>query len=378
MRAPPPTRIAPFVILLSLLAHVQGCSDVGDSSALPGNGGESEASQDGTLADSAPGAATETSAAGEDGAAPIDEMSPSSVEEPTPVEEPPPGESMPGPPDSAAIDARAPSMTVDASGPQPEASSTDATPSEATSTSEASVEAAANEAGETGTDAELDAGVDSTMENQPEAGNDSAAQPETDADTGGGGTGPCIYSNAQGTCSPTEQIIINYDTAHNQSGESGCYVCMAKGDCLDSAPKGSIPGLKTFGETMLECGDQGNASENYAMTCLDDLTCVLTSNHCTTAAAGAINEGASVSDCYCGANQGAACIATPTSPIGTCAATITADMSPTNNPAGPDNANPTEVLVEFADTTLATGSPGGVGNQLLNCALASKCDACFN
>jgi hypothetical protein len=210
---------------------------------------------------------------------------------------------------------------------------------------------------------------------------------------------PCLGST-NGICSSTEQIVINYDILKNGLSTSttssvataaaleaaSCYYCLVGGACLDSVAKSSVTTTGSSGTYTvatqnkggLECGDSANASTLNVGNCSDDFTCVLTSNHCTTVAAGIIDSNASVSNCYCGANQGAACVATATSPIGVCAARITTDMSPTDNPAGPDNANPTEVLSEFTDTTIATGSPGGVGNQLLNCAKAAKCAVCFN
>jgi len=139
--------------------------------------------------------------------------------------------------------------------------------------------------------------------------------------------------------------------------------------------------------TNSECGDPNGPGANFpfdnpnvsgasvaaTQRCLDALNCALNSNgstpNCTKSEAPH-----SVSNCYCGANTGSTCLASPASAIGVCASNIATDLGTTD---------PTTALGKFTDTTY---SPGGVGLAILNCALtapattpaAATCPTCFS
>jgi hypothetical protein len=232
------------------------------------------------------------------------------------------------------------------------------------------------DAADTGSDAQTaDAGSDA------EAGSDAAAGAPTPctAPNTPAGCLPCA-GNANGACTPTQALVLNYDITKNGfTGTSSatevasCYYCMVASACLDSAPKNSIPGVRTQGRTGLECEDPlsvTNVAANNPAICRDVLSCTLTSNHCSTSAPGmaSTDPNASVSDCYCGTHLGASCTAPAPSggPNGACK---------TNEETGVGSTDPTTVLANFTD---GTKSPGGVGNQILNCALTAACNICFN
>jgi hypothetical protein len=188
-----------------------------------------------------------------------------------------------------------------------------------------------------------------------------------------------------GVCTSTEAIVMNYDVSKNSQGSgatiaTGCYQCMINNACLDAT--GTANGLGTA-VTNAECGDPDgantnppfdsrNVSSSNVPNCLDALLCTITGgvtgmapysgvNECTTS-----QSPSSVSNCYCGSATGSACIASPSSPVGVCAARENTALGTTD---------PTTALSHFTDTTF---SPGGVGNAVLNCALTANCAACFH
>ncbi len=174
---------------------------------------------------------------------------------------------------------------------------------------------------------------------------------------------------------------MNYDITHNSQGPGapnalGCYMCMITNACLDA--DGTTNSLGTP-VTNAECGDPDPAlpmppfaSRNVSATntakCVDALTCLLTGDgaaepHCTTSTP----TPPSISNCFCGANRGSSCIASPSAPIGVCASKEFTDLG---------TADPTAALSHYTDPTY---SPGGVGNAILNCALVAGCagSPCF-
>jgi len=237
---------------------------------------------------------------------------------------------------------------------------------------------------------ELDGSADGTDAGTADAGGETqAADANRDASAGAptACTGPntpagCLPcgGNASGVCTLTEALVLNYDIAKNgftttsaTTKAASCYYCMVASACLDSAPKNSILGIKTQGRTGLECEDPltaTNVAANDPAECRDVLGCVLTSNHCSTStpAMASTDPNASVSDCYCGTHLGSACTAPAPSggPNGACK---------TNEEIAIGSKDPTIVLANFTD---GTKSPGGVGNEILNCALTAACDICFN
>jgi hypothetical protein len=193
---------------------------------------------------------------------------------------------------------------------------------------------------------------------------------------------PCKGS-ANGVCTPTEQIVLNYDiskhgllastvlsgTVAPTAQSQFCYYCAVHAGCLDS-PGGTVNGIKALAGSELECEDPLLAGTDVAANnpgeCRDALTCVLDSNHCSTTTPGhaSTDPTASVSNCYCGTALGTAC-QTAGNANGVCLTNEQTDLGSTS---------PATILANFTDATL---SPGGVGNAILNCALANSCDVCF-
>jgi hypothetical protein len=198
---------------------------------------------------------------------------------------------------------------------------------------------------------------------------------------------PCLGS-ANGICTATEQVVMKYDIAANgitpssaTTKAASCYYCMVAGTCLDSVAACTVTGVTTHGKTNLECEDTGTGNDSSASPadCRDALSCVITGvgangtvPFCTTVDKGAASTdpNASVSNCYCGTNLGSACISP--GPNGPCVNNMITDVGSFQSPAVSD---PTDILSDFTTSSL---SPGGVGNQILNCALTAGCNNCFN
>jgi hypothetical protein len=189
---------------------------------------------------------------------------------------------------------------------------------------------------------------------------------------------PCKGS-PNGVCTPTEKIALDFDINKNgftsaspTTKAASCYYCMVASACLDSVAKLSVPGVTTQGKSGIECEDP-NSATNVASTnpanCRDALTCTITSSHCSTPAGAGLttDPNSSVSDCFCGTHLGAACTQPPPSggPNGPCVTNEDTDLGSTD---------PTTDLAKFTD---GSQSPGGVGNQILNCALTANCAMCF-
>jgi hypothetical protein len=198
---------------------------------------------------------------------------------------------------------------------------------------------------------------------------------------------PCKGST-NGVCTQTEAIVLSYDINKNgltsataTTKAASCYYCLVAGACLDSVTAGSVTGVTTHGKTNLECEDTGTGNDATASPadCRDSLSCVITgvggsgtTPHCTTTTPGAASTdpNASVSNCYCGTNLGAACISP--GPNGPCVSNEITDIGSFQTPAVSD---PTDILSDFTTSSL---SPGGVGNAVLNCGLTAGCNICFN
>jgi len=216
---------------------------------------------------------------------------------------------------------------------------------------------------------------------------------------------PCLGNRNGGVCTPTEALVVNFDILTNHVTAStpttkaaSCYLCMVAGECLDTTAGtiGTAPNTVTAHNiTGAECGDTGidgttgvtNDSSASVTQCSDALQCVLTgggtysdpstgavltggTGECTTGTPGAASSdpSATVGNCYCGANQGSAC--TSSGPIGPCHTNEATDVSAYVGGA-------TDYTDTLADFTAPNLSPGGVGNQVLNCALTANCNICF-
>ena len=427
-------------VLVLWSSSIVGCSDVGDSSAVPGAGGddatagtpaaESGVPNQGTVeaaSEAAPANAADTGApevgstvsdsGGADSSHPDSTVS-ATMDSGSPTTMPETG----GPP---------PAMGSGSPSPQPEASAPDTgttnpgTPDARAETGPETTDAGLQDAGgpdatvaDTGVDAEtpdtgtpdtgaVDSGEDTgTPEAGSEAGHDSGIDAGTSPDSGGSPTpcttAPCAASgansvhcaaSANGVCTPTEALIVSYDIAYNGQGPgenltTSCYTCMVVNACIDgSGASGPGPTGNGSGDvTNSECGDPNGAGVNppfdnpnvsgasmaATQRCLDALSCALNSNG-TSPNCSKSQLPHSVSNCYCGANTGSACLASPASAIGVCASNIATDLGTTD---------PTTALSKFTDTTY---SAGGVGLAILNCALtapamspaAATCPTCF-
>lgn len=390
-------RLSCLVALCALGGLLTACTDLGDSSAIPNQDG---APGDSTLSDD-----SAEPEAGEDSSGPSSTQAEAGAEA---------GQSSSGP-DTGAIDA-----TEDA---PPESGTV--TP---VSDSAAPAEATANSPGVTvGPEAgSADSTVDSAPEAEsgpaaesgpPEAGSDVQAQEETGVEasaasyvpcTGGTypsntptGCVPCLGNRQtgadEGQCTTTEAIVMNYDIVKNgmtptsdTSESTSCYYCLLS-VCLDSAPANSVVGIGiahivTHNKQGLECEDATTATNVAAQNpadCRDALQCTLTgggslsdgkltggTGQCTTSTPGEASSdpNASVGNCYCGTAVGAACL-TVGAANGSCETNITTDV-------GGFLASNTPTNISGALTD-GSQSPGGVGDQILNCALSENCNVCF-
>jgi hypothetical protein len=170
----------------------------------------------------------------------------------------------------------------------------------------------------------------------------------------------CPGSNPAGTCSPTEQIFAT----HDPSGV--CYACLLNKGCIDDAPAGTIPGVTTFGDTGLECGDLATGSspgvdggaESTVQLCLDTLTCAVSSG-CGRANA---PNAAAATNCYCGSATGTACAGG--SGNGACAAIES---------AAAESTAPTTIIGRTANSAF----PVGMADNILQCAISNSCTTCY-
>jgi hypothetical protein len=335
--------------LVLVAAAGAGCTDVGDSSAIPG-GGEG-AGADATGGSSSDGTLVEAPDSSADA---LGEAA---------------GDQVPG--DAAASDSSsadtgvaqevgAAVVVVDSS--FPDASVPDA------AVQDAGHDAGAGESGGPDTGAP-DSG--SPSGGGADAGSDGAtgdggADSRPDAGTG---LHPCVVAGdtscvqcqynalppkADKTCTPTEAAIVQHDIATGRSSLAGpsdpgsCYVCLVNvGSCIDDTQ---------FGDRDHECDD--SLVTGTPAQCEATLACILQAR-CASAA---------VSICYCGtAGLLTTCQGNPAAgPIdGACAATIAAGLGfPVSD--GTDNT---------AQLTSATAA-SGKADQIFQCALTNGCAAC--
>jgi hypothetical protein len=390
-------------MLVLCVAHLAACSDVGDSSAVANDDGPGLATVDATTVDETSDDASPTNAG--DGPASTAQMDALEGGGST-VETAAANADDVVVPESSSASA---SNTVDATlmgSDVPEASGVDSTTHDAgggstveetgvadTSASDGgaldveTIEASVSDSStvdsphqESGADTGVEdaGGEDSSVvdaSHEDAGSDDGSASPATPCTTA-----PCAASganslqckgNTSGLCTATEALVLAYDIAQSQTAvnkKTSCYYCMVAFGCLDSSARGSISGVTTLGGSNLECEDTGagNVASTNPGECRDALSCSLVSDHCTTSLAGnASNDPmAAVSNCYCGTALGTAC-QTAGMPNGACLTNEQTDLGSTD---------PTTILTNYVDPTL---SPGGVGNAILNCALANACNPCF-
>ncbi len=358
--------------LLGLALVCSGCSDVGDSSAVPaGPDGAGDAASDSTaslVVDAAVEAETSgpTTPGGDGGVT-------------TPVPDTVIARDASGA-DGRAEDAGRDSTLADGmydSGP-------DATVGDGEANAE---DAGVSEAGFDSTvpDAEGLSGVDAGA---AEASVDGGGQHVSEA---GGGLVPCSVAgqtdcvecdgNASGTgnngglCTPTEALFVQLDidngtvTApgidpfdpNNPSDPtaSGCYPCLYNFGCIDDT---------AFSDKNHECGDLpgGNFTAGDGMVgpfsadCVATLQCLVATN--------CANSTSSVDNCYCGPGGGSPSLCPNNGPTtnGVC------KTAETNGFLFMPNDS-TDILKNYSDKA----EPSGLANQIFVCARANSCMQCF-
>jgi hypothetical protein len=357
------TRLGFAIAMCGLAAALAapGCTDVGDSSAVPGIGGVNEdgstasdddaaSFEDGSLEGG--GATTALADSGEiDSAAPEDDDAGGG--EDTGVIEAASSE------DSGESDAEAPDATIADSGPADTGSSDDV--------GSGAVEAGPD--GEAGSG--MDAGQDSGS--TTDAGQDSSSGSDS-----GGALAACTTAtqtscvqcqgSAGGVCTPTEALLVQYDitkgyaTAAGADSANGCYTCLLDKQGLDD--------ILHAGDTGAECGDvaaEGTfTAQGAAAACLTTLSCILTTS-CATAALylGDAGKNDAVSDCYCGTSPtSGAC--TTGGANGPCDGQEAAGL-------GFAESNGLAILENFTTETL----PSGQANFLIQYALSNGCSMCL-
>lgn len=171
----------------------------------------------------------------------------------------------------------------------------------------------------------------------------------------------CLPYNSSGLCTATEAQFVQVDidaglvTAAGQDSAQGCYACLVNAGCLDD---------NEFGDMGHECGDAPGAttsdlpatftngsgvSVDSTSTCLATIDCIV-STGCGTAANGGLTN------CYCGTEGGgpSAC-ATATAVNGECE---------TQEVAGFSHTDPNDIVNKDYTDTL---EPSGMANQIFSC-----------
>jgi hypothetical protein len=360
-----------------------GCSDVGDSSALPDNqavgsqGDAGDLTVDATVDVSEPGEGGVVATL--EGAAPGDASASGT---------PAPGvdaQQAAAPQDAGVADVGSPNepgdSTISDTG-RPDAEEAGAADSMVADASEETEpqDARSQDAGL------LDAGPQDAAVADAGA-RDSASQDATSdsASTGGGGDAsqggslvPCTApgqtgcvscpGTSDGVCGPTAALFVQKDinagvatmAGPDDGGMAGCYQCLLGGSCID-APKRHV--------TSVGCEDLTGSFTNGAgasvpatATCLATLACVIDMG-----AACALNSNG-LSFCYCGASGGAptVCASHGTAANGACLATEATGFSFASTDGN-------DILLNFTDTT----EPSGQANNIAACALSNGCNQCL-
>jgi hypothetical protein len=342
-------RLVTFVLVAAAAGTViatPGCTDVGDSSAVPGLGGATLVDDDAGLGES--GAEGAPSASEDAPAASENDDAPAAV----------------GPDDSGAVDSAAPvAASEDAGG-------FDAGIFDATVPDDASLEDAG--VADTGApDATIaDSGADAGT---ADAGFDAGPVLDSGTDAAGGALAPCTragqsncvqcqynngasgtFPNADQVCTPTEAALVQHDIASGLATTAGadpngsCYQCAALSGCLDDSE---------FADKGHECEDLAGSTSQAQ--CEATLTCILGSS-CGSAA---------LSACYCGTapvSGSCAAVGSSNAASGACVAAEATGLGFTSNDG-------LDILKNFTSTTL----PAGVANNIFQCATSNDCTTCL-
>jgi hypothetical protein len=356
-------------------ALLAGCSDLGDSYALPGDDAGSSSS---SSLDAAMGSRGD--ARGVSDAKRADRSEPGSTPDATSGE---------GPDSSAGGGADSSEATgLDSQAPEASPSSMDSGIDGAQESGVDSTVGAGSDAhADTGPDSPAEVGADSPEDSQADVAPDSPEDTGADspADTGQDGPPgllPCTVAgqtdcvqcqgNATNLCSPTEAAFVQHDIDTHVATTAGpdpdnpnfpsmgsCYACLLAGGCIDDT---------TFSDVGHECEDDSPPFSFLAGTttaeCQAVLSCILGSGNGISSCASA-----AVSGCYCGtAAVSTACQGDPAAgPInGACATEIATGLDfPVSD--GTDNTK------NLTDITKGAGR----ATQVFQCAQSNSCAACL-
>ncbi len=373
--------------LVALCCTLVGCTDLGDSTAVPGSGDDGSA-LDGTVSDDGQGSSAE--------GASFDDASEASVDG---------SQGVSSPTDEA-------SQTETATGNDAEAGSSEEPPAPEEAGAEGGVDAGADVV-MTGADAQDTAApemLDATTSEAgsdagPEAGFDAMADVVADGETETGTTDagadasslvPCTVvgqtgcvecdqtAAGNGVCTDTEAIVVSWDIAKGYvSGNvpdpvASCYECLVSSECIDStlthlarkdcetAPAGSV-------------GAGAQATETNVQACLNTLACLFGATDMSfVSCANDPSPGDGISNCYCGSSfpnvtscNGAPALSSSGGVNGKCAQVILDGLGDTSSTA------PSTVLKQITTPTLASG----LADSIFKCAGSNAdtpdCPQCF-
>lgn len=396
-------------LLAGCLFLVAGCSDVGDSTAIPsygtaGDDGGDDASED----------------AANDTVSPVSDSASLDATQSTDSTMPQLDATMAESDGTSTADA--PSAT-DAAGDAtsiqdaPADVVSDATLLSDSGSAESDAEADAREdAAPVGSDGGSDGGEDATApDSGADAGHDAGRTDAGGSDGGradAGGSGaptactvaPCAASGPNSVtcapggndvCSPTEAVIVNsidIPKGYLTGGQlnpcdpsqgvcattASCYACLVNNDCIDNSVNG---------DTNKECGDLSlsgvalDGTTSYPDACLNIESCFIASGCVTASPAG---------DCYCGTETGASCQTSPgdgpclgqvIDGLGdiagdTCTGTPTGAPTPITPGAAVCSDTATSAPDVFNDFTADTSRPTGSVATLFACAYGNCWPTC--
>jgi hypothetical protein len=355
-----PSHAVVLGVAIALLGpSMHGCTDVGDSSAVPaGDAGV-------LLAEDAGGVVVVVES---DGGATADDAAAAASAQDAAI-----GDAV----DGAASDATLPTSGDDASADG--AASDDGSVEVVDATIDgggavdAGVDSTLNDAGAadaTVPDSGLDAGAhDAAVDSGHDAGSSGGADAAADAPSGlvactSAGQVGCVQCqlndgaggslpNKTMLCTPTEAALVAHDvaaglaTAAGPDPDGSCYQCAALSGCLDDSE---------FNDQGHECEDLSGSGPSE---CAATLACVLGS------ACGATT----VSTCYCGTapvSGSCAAVGGSNAANGACKTVEAAGL-------GFSADDGLDVLKSFTSTTL----PSGVANNIFQCAASNGCTACL-
>ena len=385
-----------FPCAVAGIPHVLGgCSDVGDSTALPGEnpgttslGSEPDADErlestdaESTLVDGSSG--NKASSPGLDASS--NNAGDATIAEATSDASATTGVDVYAQEDASSTTAADSGQEEETSGPGSGGGASDATADSTVADAEprdAEEADARPDAATADSGAEQDAGVDSGTRSDAAAEDASAHDSGgTDAAETGHLLAPCTSAgqtdcvncmpyNTSGLCTATEAQFVQLDidaglaTTAGEDPGSGCYSCLVNAGCLDD---------NEFGDVGHECGvgpggttsdlpatfvNGSGVSVDSTSTCLATIQCILSTACGTTANGGLTN-------CYCGTEGGGptAC-STATSVNGACEAQELAGFSHTDN---------SDIVNKDFTNTL---EPSGMANEIFSCG-KETCVQCF-